>query len=293
MRITHTMLTSSAARNLSGVQERLGKLQGQITSGEVASRASEDPYRAVAAMEWQALQRRIDRAEAAAGEARDWLAAAEDGLNRLLNALQHARELSVSARSVPTADAREAMAQEVDRMREEALAAANTQYRAAYLFAGYQVNTVPFAADGSGGADYNGDGGNPQVEVLPGVRMTTRVTGDRLRAGGDFVRVLSDLAAAIRAGDSGAIAQYQGDLDRTLDTVTAERSDVGVRMRTLDEYAAVARDTRVQIEEQLASAVGTDLARVAMQLAQEEVTYRAALAAASRTLPGSLLEMMR
>lgn len=292
MRISHTMLTEAAARTLSGLKERLAKVQGQIAGGEVTGRASDDPYRATAAMEWQALQRRTERAEAAAEDARDWLAAAEDAMTRLVNAMQQGRELSVSGRSALSPEARNAVAQEVDQLRAETLVAVRTQHRGIYLFAGHRVDTVPFVQNAPGGVDYAGDNGAPEVEVLPGVRVATRVPGGRLLAGGDFYRILGDLATALRAGDNQGIAQQQAALDGALAAVSGERSAVGVRMRTLEEYADMARTTQVQLEEHLSNAVGTDLTRAALQLAQEETTYRAALAAASRALPPSLMDWL-
>ncbi|GLS89282.1 flagellar hook-associated protein FlgL [Psychromonas marina] len=95
----------------------------------------------------------------------------DTALSQTTNILQRVREIMVTAgNETYDGEGREAMAKELEGLREELVGVANTKDgNSQYIFAGFQVDTQPFQSDEFGDIDYHGDGGGSKFRVGPGV----------------------------------------------------------------------------------------------------------------------------
>ena len=95
----------------------------------------------------------------------------ETSLAQVTNLLQRSRELLVTAgNDTYNAENREAIAKELEGIREELIGVANTKDgNSQYIFAGFEVDTQPFQSNEFGTIDYHGDSGDRSYKVGPGV----------------------------------------------------------------------------------------------------------------------------
>ena len=76
---------------------------------------------------------------------------------------------------------REAIAIEVDQMKEEVLSLANAQdSNGSFLFSGYKTNTIPFEKDLAGKINYKGDRGIASLSISESRVMETTLDGGTL-----------------------------------------------------------------------------------------------------------------
>jgi flagellar hook-associated protein 3 FlgL len=150
--------------------------------------------------------------------------------------LQRAKELGINAiNSSLSGDDLNTIADQIAQMRAELLDTANASIDGKYVFAGYQENSKPFAANPNydpaayDPADsttwpyvYNGDANPTQLEIAPGEYLQTTLTGNELFLGVsngnwvdgstaasgqpaanqvDMFSVLTRLEEAVRAGN--------------------------------------------------------------------------------------------
>lgn len=295
MRVTNSMVLTSTMRDLNATLSRLQQAQADLSTGRVVRKASDDPAKASAAM---ALRNQLRRSEFRTRELNDaagWLGVADTALVSSLELLNRAKELAVRAASTATSDAnaRAAIAEELGNLRQELIAIANTKYLGRSVFNGTADGD---AYDASG--TYLGNDAVIMRSVAAGTDVRINLTGEEIygaQAGpdGDLFAVLDRLATAIVAGDSAAMAAEQGKLETARVRLATATAELGSRAARLDTIRARVESDEVGLQETLSKIEDTDLAKALMDVKNRENAYTAALTAAARVIPQSLLDYLR
>jgi flagellar hook-associated protein 3 FlgL len=223
------------------------------------------------------------------------------GLNTIYSTLQGANDQVRRARDLALqgingaagADAREALATEIDQIRAGLVSAANTTYLDRPVFGG--TSAGPAAYQAGTPATYVGDGQPVLRTIADGVDVDVQVAGPAaFGPDGDSVfDHLSALAAALRSGDTTAMQAGATRLGDDMKRVTASLTEVGARTVRLEAALQRADDTRFQVQGSLSEIENTDLPKATMELQLQEVAYQASLAATARVLQPSLVDFLR
>src|SRR2546422_2449149 len=148
MRVTPTTMFLTVGN---GLQQSIGRLQDaqeRLSSGKRINRFSDSPAAAATVLGLAARERDWDAYNKAAGDAVGWLNTQDQALQSSSSLLQRARELALSAGDGANSDtAREAIASELDGLRNELASLANTTYMGRSVFGGFKSTAV--TADGS------------------------------------------------------------------------------------------------------------------------------------------------
>ncbi|MGI8671491.1 MAG: flagellin, partial [Luteitalea sp.] len=198
--------------------------------------------------------------------------------------------------TVLTPEQREAVALEVEGVRESTLTAVNTSYRGMYLFAGSRSTAAPYTRSGSTVSAYQGDTTVVSVDIARTSSTAISVDAGAMLQGGaanDVFETLAALAAAVRTGDMTAIDAGLTEIDAAFERVTQVQSRVGAALSALpgerarlDELRRASDTRRSQAEEISLSAAITEMTRA--QQAQQ-----AAIAATGTTQQVTLLDYLR
>jgi flagellar hook-associated protein 3 FlgL len=103
----------------------------------------------------------------------------ETALAQATTLLQRSRELLVTVgNSTYNAENREAVAKELEELRDELMGVANTKDgNSQYIFAGFEVDSQPFRSNEFGSIDYHGDRGDRSYKVGAGVYIKGNDSG--------------------------------------------------------------------------------------------------------------------
>src|SRR5581483_8164585 len=138
MRVTPTTMFLTVGN---GLQESLGQLQDaqqQLSSGRRINRYSDSPTDATTVLGLAARQRDWEAYNKAADDATGWLDTQDQALQSASSLLQRARQLALSAGNGASSDsAREAIASELDSLKDELGSLANTTYLGRSVFGGF------------------------------------------------------------------------------------------------------------------------------------------------------------
>lgn len=295
MRVTNTMMTSTTLVDLNRSLERLQRTQSQLASGRRIQAPSDDPAGASSAMLIRNQLRQGDQYQRAQSDAQSWLATADSVIVNGLDLMSRLKELAVRAANSGANDAtsRGALATEVGAIREDLIAMANTQYLGRSLFNG----TADGAAYDASGA-YQGNTGAVLRDVAPGTTVQVNVTGldvfgDAAAPEGDLFAVLDRMQVAISGGDMAALATEHSNLDAARERAGAAAASVGSRSTRLEGVIARTSVDEITLRETLSTIEDVDIAEALIAVKTRENAYTAALQAASRVLPPSLLDYMR
>jgi flagellar hook-associated protein 3 FlgL len=222
-----------------------------------------------------------------------WLGQIDTTLTSVSGQIRRARELGIQGANDANASpqAREALAVEIEQIRDSLVSAANASYLGRPVFGGIVDGDKAYAADGT----FVGVEGEVSRTVARGVKVPVNVDGTKVFGpnGASLFDDLEQLSAALRAGDSSASGAKLDDLQDGLTRVTSMLGDVGARYNRLERARQAAEDLTLGLTTSLAQVENVDLARATMDLKMQEVAYQAGLAATARLVQPSLSDFLR
>jgi flagellar hook-associated protein 3 FlgL len=291
-RVTERSMAQRTIVGLQGNLAKLGNLQAQLSSGKLIAKPSDSPSGTVAAMSYRGDLRALGQYSRNIEDGKGWLRTADDTLTGALDLVHQARNLVVEGASSGNNDqsSRDAMAGEVDRLRESLLTAANVAYLGRPVFGGTTTNTQAYDATGG----YVGDTGAVQRSVADGVRIRVDGSGpDTFGSGpGNLFAVLAKVAADLRT----APANLAGDLDpldASLNRMQAQLSDIGARYDQIDQLGNATTARAAELQQQLSDIEDIDMPKTIMELQLQQTAYQVALGATARVIQPSLQQFLR
>lgn len=333
MRVTNKMLVDNVLRNLNKNLARLQKAQYQQSSGKVVSRPSDDPIRVTQALYMRSALAEQKQHIKNMKDAKSWLDASDTALMNAGEIIQRAYELAVrGASDTLPADARNAIADEIDQLIEHLVQVANTSHAGRYIFAGSRTADIPFEVqtyqlenelgnpllDESGNpvmakrVIYLGNSNDLNWEVSPGVTMAVNLTGTdvfKVKPDGsvppvmvsETFKILYDLSSALRGtvlpGSSvtpqNVIESSITKLQKELDHNLAQRAIAGAKSRRMELAIARAEEAEINTTEILSNLEDIDIAEINMMLSMHSYVYQAALMTGVKVLQPSLLDFLK
>ncbi len=291
-RMTQRMIADRSVESLQTNLGRMSKLQEQLSSGRVLNRPSDSPSDTASAMRLRNSISSTQQFQRNAEDGKAWLSQVDSALGTASNTVQRARELALSAaNSVNGGAAREALAVEIDQLRESLVSTANTSYLGRPIFGGITSGSTAYDPSGA----YVGSPGEVNRTVGDGVKVRVDVDGQAaFGAAGDSVfDHLTALSAAVRSGDQPAIRTGLNQLATAFDRVSTTRAQAGSAYNRIEAALQTGVDSELRLRTSLSDVENADLAKVVVDLKMQEVAYQAALGATARVTQPSLMDFLR
>ncbi len=294
MRITQRAVALTSLQGLNRNLDAVGRLQQQLTSGRLISNPSDSPTGTNLAM--QTRTELVANAQYARNisDAKSWLDQTDSTLQRLLDVSRTVRDRTVQGRNTGSmSDAsRQAIATEVDALRETLLGLANTTNQNRPLFGG--ITTGHTAYDSTTGAFVGLEGAEVIRRVSATETVRVDVTGPEVFGpdGASLFDIVDRIADHLRA-DPSALGQDLDDLDMVMENMLARLADVGARTSRVDREDEIMSDQALNLRSRLAETEDIDLPETIMRLQMQQVGYEAALAATAKAISPTLLDYLR
>jgi flagellar hook-associated protein 3 FlgL len=292
-RVTQNMMSQHSLGSLQSSLSKLAAIQEQVSTGRVLNRPSDSPSDTMSSMR---MRSSISDQKQYARNAEDglgWLGQTETALTGINAEVRRARDLALQGANGSLGQTSlDALAVEVDKIREGVLASANTTYLGRPVFGG--ITGGAQAYDPNTGA-YIGTPGAVNRTIADGVTIDLQIDGQAAFGvtGSSLFDDLTALSAALRAGDNTAIRAGSTTLSADMDRIQGRISDVGTRFNRLEKAAQTAGDAELDLTSALSQVENTDLPKAMVELKMQEVAYQAALASTARVMQPSLLDFLR
>jgi flagellar hook-associated protein 3 FlgL len=253
----------------------------ELSSGSKIGAPSDDPVGAAQVLQ-DTFQKSADSQYANnVANLQGQLQVADSTLGSVTTALTQAITLGTQGANGTLSDTdRQAIADEVSGVQQQLMGLANTQFQGNYLFGGTATTTQPYTADATGAVAYNGNSGVNSAEISSGQFTPTNVPGSKLFGGpnGDMFKAMNDLVGALKSGQGipAATAEVQG----AFTTVNTQRTFYGTTLSRLDSTSQFLSSEQVQLQQNVTSVSGADLAQASSQLVQTSTAQQALTGAA-------------
>ena len=182
MKVSTKLFNEQQIRQFSSLNEDIQKLQDKISSGKNIVVASDDPVGSVNLSGYKTVKQQIDQYIKNVNSAQTRLSLVDTNLQNLSTIMIRANELLIQASSdVLGRSDREAIALEIDEMKEELLSLANQQdANGSFIFSGFKSKTEPFQKNLNGEIKYYGDSGISSLSISETMIVETSVDGESL-----------------------------------------------------------------------------------------------------------------
>jgi len=296
MRVTQSMLASNSLRNLSKSYSNMGKYQDQLATGKKISRPSDDPVVAIKGMFYRTNLTEVEQYKRNLNEAYTWMENSEAGIEQATQVIQRIRELTVQANnSTNSPEDLKAIGVEISQLKEDLIGVANTKVAGNYIFNGTQTKNPPIPLDANGNPDFSQINSTAyNIEVSKGVQLKVNVDANNV-----FSQELFDTLSALETNlldGEGTLEngdELLADLDKHIDSMLAERSELGARYNRLELVDSRLSDQEVIANRILSDNEDADIERVITDLTIQESIHRASLSVGARIIQPSLIDFLR
>ena len=298
MRVTFQATHREAAAAINKASERLLEYQRQVATNKRVERPGDDPSAAAAASVERANLASIDRYTEAGNSAESRLTVADSALSDLIQQITGAQTTVLAARGTQvTQTQRDALALELEGLRDAMLRDVNTQFRGQYIFGGAAATTQPYAKDGAGVvSSYPASATEVSIDVDAEHEVNTAFNGDALVRGADADGLFAVMARAItaaRTGDEPALGTALDDLQRALERATTMQSRVGASLHAIEEDRIRLGETARAAKAQISSLEDANMAEAISGMNEADTVYRAALGATGQLQNLSLMDYLK
>ena len=295
MRVTQSMVSANSLRNISNSYNKLATLNNQVASGKKITKPSDDPVVAMKGMYYRSNLNQVEQYKRNLSELHLWMDNSEAGIEQATSGLDRVRELLLQGKNdTNSIDERAAISKEIGQIKEDLVNVANTQVNGKYIFHGSDVSN-PIVTGGSPPTvatninDLAID--KYTVEVSQGIAMKANVSPSTFNQ--ETFNVLQEIEDKMANNDADGLDDLLVRLDNVINTMNAERADLGARSNRLDMV-----ESRIDAQEVMATKVLSDNEDVDMeeaitQLSVQESVHNAALSVGARLIQTSLIDFLR
>jgi flagellar hook-associated protein 3 FlgL len=303
-RVTESSMHTRALGDLQRGMARGQRLLSQISSGKQLTRPSDSPTGTVASLQLRGEARTIQQYVRNADDGLGWLGTIQDKLGDASSSVIRVRDLTLQAlNSANTGQSLDALAGEIENIRQGLLGQANAKFMNRPVFGGTTPGSVAYDETGK----WVGNENPTTRTVGPNAKVRIEVTG--LEAFGrdpdpanplptdadtnSLFTVLDTLSTAIRTGDNTSIEAGLKNLDGSHELLKSALSGIGARYNRVTQMKQSADDHLFSVSSQLSDIEDVDLPKAIMELQIQQTSYQAALAATAKVIQPSLIDFLR
>jgi flagellar hook-associated protein 3 FlgL len=290
MKISTHLLFDRGSAQMSTVQNQLAKSQAQLAQGKQVINASDAPNQAATIQRLQSILTRQESYQSSLNTIKSRLQGEESALQSVSDLIIRAKEVAVQgANDTLNAGNREALATEMQALRDQMLSLANTKdSNGNYLFAGSRVKQAAFSETANGSPVYLGDQTHMNVRVGDQRSIAVNRTGtdafvpvprvdkDGSTVGVGFFKVMDDLIDGLINVNGDNIRRGVGELDTLQTGVSLSLAQVGTNLNVVDQQTAVIEDTTLNLKTTLSSIEDLDFASAITKMYQQMMSLEAA-----------------
>ncbi len=288
-------------------QDRLSKLQMQLTTSKEVIRPSDAPDKSAAITRLKSAISRQESYSDTIRAVRDKMSQQETAIDSANDVLIRLKELTIqAANDTNGAEGRRLIAVEVRQLRDQLLSLANTQdVNGNYIFSGSRSAGKAIGADERGRLAYAGDQTVNSVGVgdersVQENRAATDPFARSLRTGADgqpqsigFFEVIDDLAVALEGNQYENIQRAVSEVGDMQFGMSESLAAIGAGMNTLDRQQELADANVLRLKQTLSSVEDLDYTEAITKMNKEMLALQAAQSSFAKISQMNLFNYIR
>lgn len=300
---TVSTATNLFLSDLSNLEQRIGTVQSQLSSGLSMQNVSDSPDQVSQLLQVKAAIAHNDQLKTNLTSVQAEVNTAEGAINTATTLMDKARQIAAQGATSTTTDVtRTQLASQVSNIITEMYGLANTTFEGRFVFSGDNDQVAPYKSvdltTTTGVGTYQGSNTNKQVESTTGVNMTVSLTAAQIfdgGGGGVSVSALQSLTALyndLSSNNLAGISTDGGNLSTASTYLDTQQSEYGNYQNQISDALTTQGQVDVQLQSQLSGLQDADAITSATTLQQDEVSLQAALQAQASLPKKSLFDYL-
>ena len=291
-------------------QNKLYDIYNKLNSTHKFSNISENPIDATGVINVNTELQKLETYQKNVNNASTQLDYLDDTFSTIIDKMQRINELAVQAANGAGGTATiDACKIEINELKENIVAIANTQYNGIYIFGGANTTTPPYSIADDGSIVYSGtpstdSGYARKLEISDGVYVTLNAAGDEVfgsfdntvdpPTGEGLFKVLGDLEAALNLdpADTKQITAQLDNIQNSIAHVSEVQSIFGASAAKLEMTQNTIDETKIILQSQKADLQEIDQAEVISEFIKQNYAYQASMQVYTSMQNNSLLNYM-
>lgn len=295
MRINPNILPTILS-DLQQSQTSLNTALQEVSTGKSVSQPSDNPYASAEMVANTIASGNVDQYTQNVSTVLSTVQSSSSALSSVVTALTQAISLGTEGANGTNSTANlAAIATQVQGVLKSVVSYANTSVGGSYLFSG-TGSTAPYTADASSpsGYTYTGTDNVNSVAIGDNLNVQVNLPGSQIfsNSGSNVLGALSSLVSALQTGNTAGIESATSQISSSLSLIGQQQVFYANAETQLNSQDTVLQQDTVTLASQANNLVGINEATAATTLSQDEVDNNAALAAAAKVLPNSLLSFL-
>ena len=292
MRVTEGMGYHNLLRDIARVQEKLQTAQNQVSSAKRVTKPSDDPTAAsdiVRIFSEKTEGEQFDKNLTFARTKLDLAATVLDSVERMI---ERSRTLGQLSFGNPTTAS--IYMTELDGLRDQTIAAANTTHAGRFIFGGSITTTAPYLKNPDTSVTYQGNSQDVALQVSRTSTVQTQIPGSQIFSGSvNIFQVMSDLSAAMQAGNKDGIDAEVKKLEQFAEVVSIARSKIGSYVNMSSNISAELTSARLGRENDLTQEQAANMAQAITEMNLNQNALEATMAVGARISNLTLLDFLK
>jgi flagellar hook-associated protein 3 FlgL len=268
----------------------------QVSTGKSVNQPSDNPAASAAMVQNTIETGNVDQYTQNVSSALSTVQSASSALSSVVTELTQAVSVGTAGATGTNSSANlQAMVGQIQGILSSVVSQANTSVGGVYLFGGTSTST-PYTPDSSSsyGYTYNGNSDVNSVAVGDDMSVQINVPGSQIfsNSSNNVLASLSNLITALQSGDSSAISSATTAVDSAVNYIGQQQVLYSNAESQLNSQETNLQQDTVSLTSQANNLIGVNLATAATNLSQAEVENSAAMAAAAKVLPNTLLDYL-
>jgi flagellar hook-associated protein 3 FlgL len=268
----------------------------QVSTGKSVNQPSDNPAASAAMVQNTIETGNVDQYTQNVSSALSTVQSASSALSSVVTELTQAVSVGTAGATGTNSSANlQAMVGQIQGILSSVVSQANTSVGGVYLFGGTSTST-PYTPDSSSsyGYTYNGNSDVNSVAVGDDMSVQVNVPGSQIfsNSSNNVLASLGNLITALQSGDSSAISSATTAVDSAVNYIGQQQVLYSNAESQLNSQETNLQQDTVSLTSQANNLIGVNLATAATNLSQAEVENSAAMAAAAKVLPNTLLDYL-
>ncbi len=289
-------LTPNIIADLQQSQSALNTALQQVATGLSVSVPSDNPTASAAMVQNTIDTGNVDQYTQNISTVLSSVQSASSVLNNVVTALTQAVSLGTEgANGTNTTANLQAIATQVQGVLSSVVSEANTSVAGSYLFGG-SGTTPPYTADSTSptGYIYSGTSAVSSVAVGDQLNVQVNLPGSQVfsNSSNNVLGSLNALVKALQSGNSSAIGTATNAVSSAISYIGQQQAFYSNAEGQLTSQETFLQQDTVTLASQATNLVGVNMATAATNLTHAETTNSAAMAAAAKVMPNTLLNYL-
>lgn len=294
MRVTDKSMFARMQTQINTSRQKLEQASIAVSTGKKVTALGDDPTILQAQLKHDRQQSELEQSATALAKVEDKYNVYETTTNEVYSVMVNLQETMVQlANPHLDEDVKASLEAQLDQIEQQLLSLANTQHEDQYIFAGANSGQPAYDENGV----YQGDDIELEVEILPGLKIQSNITGQAIFGGVgdddgvDVFSMINEMQTMLEGGvdPTGVVRDHLNDVNQIIEQTINQQTQIGIRLGSIEVANSTLEDLQLNLVERRDNVESVDYVTAIVDYQAQQYALEATMQANSKLITPNLM----